>query len=54
MKQLLIDLYWDSVSEMDKIKKNNLSLSDRIALETAKTKMEMAKKILNITDVTLK
>lgn len=52
MKQLLNDLYWESIQEMEKIKKSKLSLSERIALERAVTKLETMKKILNISQVT--
>lgn len=54
MKQLIIDLYWEVNGELEKIKKSNLSITERIAYETAITKLEVIKKILNITDVSLK
>jgi len=46
MKQLLNDLYWEISTDM--------SITERIAYETTITKLEMIKKILNISDVTLR
>lgn len=53
MKQLLNNLYWESVTELDKIRKQKLLLSERIALEKAKVKLEMIKKLLDNVNITV-
>lgn len=47
MKQVIISLYWDAVSDLDKIKRSTLRLSDRLALEKAIVRLEAIKKLLD-------
>jgi len=47
MRQVIYDLYWESVRELEQIKKSKLLLSERVALEKALIKLDAIKKILN-------
>lgn len=53
MKQLLNDLYWKVLEDMEKLKKSEMRLSERLAYERAVTHLNQIKAILNITTVTL-
>jgi hypothetical protein len=47
MKQVMNDLYWEALREIEKIHKGKLLLSERVALEKAMTKLDAMRKILN-------
>lgn len=53
MKYIINDLYREAQNEMDKIKKSKLSISERVALEIAITKLDAIKKLLNSSEITL-
>ena len=54
MKNVINDLYWETLTELNKIKKGKLLLSERLAIESAFVKLDAIKKILNISDVSMK
>lgn len=54
MKQLIFDIYWETINELEKIHKSKLLLSERIALERAIVKLESIKKILGCCDISPK
>lgn len=47
MRQVISDLYYEALRELENIKKTKLLISERIALEKAVTKLEAMKKVLN-------
>lgn len=47
MKQVINDLYRETLWELEKIKKGKLLLSERVALEKAVVKLDAIKKLLN-------
>ena len=51
MRQLINDMYWDAIRDLEKIHKSRLLLSERVALEKAIVKLESIKRILNYCDV---
>lgn len=52
MKQIINELYWDALRDLEKIHKSKLLLSERVALEKAIVKLESIKKILNVCSLT--
>lgn len=53
MKNLLNDLYWEVMAEVEKLHKSKMILSDRLAYERLVAKLETMKKLLNISTVTI-
>jgi len=47
MKEIMKQLYWEALNDLDKIKKSRLMLSERIGLEKAIVKMELIKRLLD-------
>lgn len=46
MKSIIRQLYWETITELEKIKKGELRLSERIAYEKAIVKLDVIKKLL--------
>lgn len=53
MKQIINELYWEVMSELEKLHKSKMLLSERLAYEILVVKLETIKKLLNSSLVTL-
>lgn len=51
MKNLIHELYREAYYELEKIKRSELKLSERIALEKALVKLEDMKKVMSYCDI---
>lgn len=54
MKQVINELYWEAIRDLEKIQRSKLLLSERIALEKALVKLDALKKLINIFTLTEK
>lgn len=53
MKQVITNLYWEAIRELEKMHKTKMLLSDRIAFEKALVQLDAIKKILDYSSVTI-
>ena len=52
MKKVIQDLYWEAMRDLEKIHRKKMLLSERIALESALTKLDAIKKLINVSTLT--
>lgn len=50
MKQVIRELYWAAISDLDQIKKTKLNISERIALEKALARLDAIRRMLDVTN----